>query len=234
MFRNVLFALLLLTLTATLALTQDDLTATTRQGLNVRPAPSINNQPLGTLPGQTTVIVEGRNATSSWLLIRTPDNSVRGWVSRSLLRFSRPVSFGTLPVITLDIESGVTSTEPAVAATEPAIESTEPATSTASPAGGVVHAYLQARVNLDAATMVGLACPAFQAQAQIQAESFDAMNAELNGVACVVTDQTGNQATVACSGTIRTHYDGATRDWAIPAYNAELVGEYWQVCGEAG
>lgn len=68
----------------------------TTGALNVRQGPGMAYPSLTTvLQGQTVTLV-GRNADSSWLLIRTP-TGVQGWVNASHIRASTPIS--NLPVI---------------------------------------------------------------------------------------------------------------------------------------
>jgi hypothetical protein len=82
--------------------------------------------------------------------------------------------------------------------------------------------------------MQALSCAAWDAQALLQSQSFRAMRAELQNVGCSTTQQAGNSATVFCSGTIQTEYNGELRQWELGAYTMRLEGGAWRMCGEAG
>jgi hypothetical protein len=72
MLKKVLVVLLILMVSA-VVLAQDDLTATTLVELNMRDAPNQGGGVIVKLPQGTTVVVEGRDSTSAWLLVHTPD-----------------------------------------------------------------------------------------------------------------------------------------------------------------
>ncbi len=97
----------------------------------------------------------------------------------------------------------------------------------------VMMRYLTARVDGDRATMSALACAAYQGQVVLQAQSFRAMQAELNGVSCATTQQDSSTAVVQCSGSIQTNYNGVLRQWPPGSYTMALEGNAWHVCGEA-
>ncbi len=71
--------------------------AYTNYVMNVRSGPGKNHSALGQLPAGTGVILEARNGDSSWVLIHTPDNAVRGWLASLYLRFEG-VSAASLPL----------------------------------------------------------------------------------------------------------------------------------------
>jgi hypothetical protein len=96
----------------------------------------------------------------------------------------------------------------------------------------VVQQYLQARVDGDVTTIQQVSCGAWEANALQQAQSFAAMNAQLQGVTCMASQQ-GDGAVVTCSGEIVTSYNGENRTWPIPAYSLVQEGGAWRVCGEA-
>lgn len=74
-------------------------TAATRYQMNVRSGPGTQHSALGQLPAGTPLVLEARNADSSWVLAHTPDGSVRGWLASLYLAFSG-VSAASLPVST--------------------------------------------------------------------------------------------------------------------------------------
>lgn len=96
-----------------------------------------------------------------------------------------------------------------------------------------VEAYLQARVDTDADTMASLSCAEWESQARVQAESFDAMNAELDGVRCSVAGEDGDFQLVSCEGQIVTTYNGESREWPLRTYRLAQEGGEWRMCGEA-
>jgi hypothetical protein len=102
--------------------------------------------------------------------------------------------------------------------------------------GGAVKAiegYLSARVNKDLDEMTRLSCPAWEAQARIEALTFAAMDARLDAVTCTDAGADGDYALVACDGQIVTTYQGETREWSVSdhPYRALLDGGEWLMCG---
>lgn len=56
--------------------------------LNVRTAPHTTAPVLTTLPQNTLVMLDGRNAASTWLMIHTPDQTITGWVAAGYVSVS--------------------------------------------------------------------------------------------------------------------------------------------------
>ncbi len=83
-----------------LATAQGEVTGFTTSNLNMRAEPNSNAAVITQLPVNTTVIVEGRNEESSWLLVRTVDGSARGWMSINFLGFDPPIRIPDLPIRT--------------------------------------------------------------------------------------------------------------------------------------
>jgi hypothetical protein len=100
-------------------------------------------------------------------------------------------------------------------------------------AARAVEAYLQARVESNVERMAQLSCPAWEAQARVEAASFQAMNAALEGVACAVSGSDGRFTLVACSGKITTTYQGEAREWNVgdQEYRTVNEGGEWRMCG---
>ncbi|GEM_PF-5447380 len=98
----------------------------------------------------------------------------------------------------------------------------------------VMMEYLNARLVADGTRMQSLACAAYDTQALLQAQAFRAMRAELLGVSCSTTAQSGTAATVFCGGVIQTEYNGELRQWELGAYTMTQENGAWRVCGEAG
>lgn len=96
-----------------------------------------------------------------------------------------------------------------------------------------VEAYLQARVEGSAEQMIALSCASWEPQARIEASSFQSMNAQLDGVACVVASSNASEAQVHCSGRIVTSYNGESREWRMDerAFIVAAEGGEWRMCG---
>lgn len=96
-----------------------------------------------------------------------------------------------------------------------------------------IQAYLQARVQSDVDKMIALSCPEWEAQARIEASTFQALNARLDGASCEDSTADGNSTLVSCQGKIVTTYNGETREWSLSDRQFKTVlddGE-WRMCG---
>lgn len=89
---------------ATLA--QDGGAVTTAVELNVRSGPSTTHSIIGRIPSGSTIVPEGRNAASDWVLMHTPDNSLRGWVAAAYLL---GLNISTLPLAAGEVETPVSA-----------------------------------------------------------------------------------------------------------------------------
>jgi hypothetical protein len=100
-------------------------------------------------------------------------------------------------------------------------------------AADTIEAYLQARVESDVDRMTLLSCPDWEPQARVEAASFEAMNAVLEGVACQVASTSGDTALVDCQGKITTTYQGEAREWSVAdhPYRAVRQEGEWRMCG---
>lgn len=72
-------------------------TAYTVYQLNVRSGPGTNHRSLGVIPGNAALVLEARNADSSWVLAHTEDGATRGWLASLYLNFVG-ISASSLPV----------------------------------------------------------------------------------------------------------------------------------------
>jgi hypothetical protein len=102
-------------------------------------------------------------------------------------------------------------------------------------AASAIQKYLQARAASDVDQMTLLSCPAWEAQARVEAASFKSMNAKLDGVTCQVSGGDGSSTLVTCQGKIVTTYQGEARQWAVGDHPFKVVqddGE-WRMCGYA-
>ena len=124
-----------------LAIAQGEGTATTAYQLNMRTGPGTNHDIVTTLASNTPVILEARNADTSWLLVRTQDGVFRGWLASLYLAYPPGYSAVTLPVSN-EVVSGPASPAAPDAAAPPA-ENPAPA---AAPGG--VTAYTNYEMNV--------------------------------------------------------------------------------------
>jgi lysophospholipase L1-like esterase len=105
MLRNrVLILMLVLVLVAGLVVAgqtevtaQSDPDAHTTYQLNMRAGPGVSYNIVATLPADTGVIFEGRNADMSWLLGHTEDGAYRGWVASLYMYYRDGFSAARLP-----------------------------------------------------------------------------------------------------------------------------------------
>ena len=100
-------------------------------------------------------------------------------------------------------------------------------------AAGAIEKYLQARVMSDVNQMTLLSCPVWEAQARVEAASFQSMNARLEGVSCEAGVESANGTPVTCQGKIVTTYQGEAREWSVsdhPYLAVQQDGE-WRMCG---
>jgi hypothetical protein len=102
-------------------------------------------------------------------------------------------------------------------------------------AASAIQKYLQARAASDVDQMSLLSCPAWEAQARVEAASFKSMNAKLDGVTCQVSGSDGSSTLVTCQGHIVTTYQGEARQWTVGDHPFKVVQQdgQWQMCGYA-
>lgn len=101
-------------------------------------------------------------------------------------------------------------------------------------AAATTQAYLAALIRSDEAELQTLTCAALEQAVQMEAMSFRAVDARLDGVTCRALRTEDGATVVGCDGAIVATYDGEDRD--LPISNYRLVQEdgEWKVCGEAG
>ena len=100
-------------------------------------------------------------------------------------------------------------------------------------AAQTVQSYLQARVQSNVDTMIGLSCASWEAQARIEAASFKSMKVTLDTIACKDAGTDGSATLVACTGKIVTTYNGESRDWSVSDKQFKVVQDRgdWRMCG---
>jgi uncharacterized protein YcfL len=102
-------------------------------------------------------------------------------------------------------------------------------------ASDAVLNYYNALVNTTENTSVSsLVCADFEAQAQVDADSFGLVEAELRNARCEVTNETDVRADVRCEGTINVTYDGESNtlmDFSDYVFVVEKEDNQWLMCG---
>jgi hypothetical protein len=100
------------------------------------------------------------------------------------------------------------------------------------PAQAVID-YLNALISKDAQKAASLSCAQWEADSQMEVDSFQAVSATLEGVTCTVSGDQSDQKLVSCSGKIVISYNGETREinLADRTYRTVLEGGDWRVCG---
>jgi uncharacterized protein YraI len=67
--------------------------------LNMRVGPGTGYDKVNQAPQGADIIIEGRNALGDWLLVRTPDNTARGWVATRFVRVGAGVILNNQPIL---------------------------------------------------------------------------------------------------------------------------------------
>lgn len=100
-------------------------------------------------------------------------------------------------------------------------------TSASDPAVLAVEQYLQAKVEGDDEAIRGLLCAEREADLQQEASSFDAVEATIEGMACI----RGGDA-VRCEGAIVADYGGENTEFPLASYRVVEEDGVWKWCGE--
>lgn len=96
-----------------------------------------------------------------------------------------------------------------------------------------VEDYLNALVTKDADRLPTLVCGDWEEDALIELDSFQAVSARLEGVACEQTGTDGDTALVLCNGSIIATYNEEDQelDLSVRTYQVVQEGGNWLVCG---
>jgi hypothetical protein len=99
--------------------------------------------------------------------------------------------------------------------------------------GQAVIAYLEALLNKDRTKLSTLSCPEWGSQAQIEADSFDAVTARLDNAVCKETGKEGDFTLVTCTGKIIANYGGEDQDFPLEGktYQVKYYDNEWRMCG---
>jgi hypothetical protein len=96
-----------------------------------------------------------------------------------------------------------------------------------------VEDYLNALVEKDANRLTTLVCGEWEDEALLELDSFQAVTARLDGLACEQTGTDGDTALVLCNGNIVASYNNEDQqlDLSIRTYQVVEEGGEWLVCG---
>jgi len=96
-----------------------------------------------------------------------------------------------------------------------------------------VEDYLNALVAKDADRLPTLVCADWEEDALIELDSFQAVTARLEDVACTQTGTDGGTALVNCTGNIVASYNNEDQklDLSVRTYQVTQDGGEWLVCG---
>jgi len=96
-----------------------------------------------------------------------------------------------------------------------------------------VENYLNALVAKDADRLSTLSCGEWEDDALLELDSFQAVTARLEGVACEQTGSDGDTALVLCNGNIVATYNEEDQelDLSVRTYQVVQEGGEWLVCG---
>jgi galactitol-specific phosphotransferase system IIB component len=100
--------------------------------------------------------------------------------------------------------------------------------------GDVVEDYLAALVAKDNIAAVNLSCAAWEANADVEGAAFEGVEVVLEEVTCTVAEESGDSATVTCTGRIVFSYAGGESeeiDLSSRDYSLVLEGGEWRMCG---
>ena len=96
-----------------------------------------------------------------------------------------------------------------------------------------VENYLNALIEKDENRLTTLSCSEWEDDALLELDSFQAVTARLDGLACEQTGTDGETALVLCNGNIVATYNGEDQqlDLSMRTYQVVQEGGEWLVCG---
>jgi hypothetical protein len=96
-----------------------------------------------------------------------------------------------------------------------------------------VESYLKALVAKDANQVVNLSCAAWESEARVELDSFDAVTVTLEDPDCRENGQEGDYKLVSCSGKIVANYNGEDLEIDLGERNFQALyeGGDWRMCG---
>jgi len=98
---------------------------------------------------------------------------------------------------------------------------------------GAMSAYWQALIDKDGAQISSLSCAAYEEESLTTLESFSAVETKLKDLACSVNSESGDTASVTCTGSIIASYgaEDLVIDLSQRSYIVKKEGGDWRVCG---
>jgi len=98
-----------------------------------------------------------------------------------------------------------------------------------------VETYLTALVNQDVNRLTTASCKAWEEKARLEADSFQAVKAKLDGMVCTKAGDEGASAKVTCTGKIIATYGNENQEIPLDrrAYLVSQEGGEWHMCGYA-
>lgn len=100
-------------------------------------------------------------------------------------------------------------------------------------AASAVENYYKAVVSKDAAKVSAIACKAWEPQALLEMDAFQAVKAELEGLRCSDSGADGSATLVSCTGKINLTYNTEKQslDVSRQTYKVVQEGGDFRVCG---
>ena len=98
---------------------------------------------------------------------------------------------------------------------------------------GATENYVNALVNKDASRLSALSCAAWEPNAQMELDSFQAIATRLDGLSCAVTGMDQDTTLVKCQGKILATYNNEDQkfDLSVRTYQVVNQGGEFLVCG---
>jgi hypothetical protein len=100
-------------------------------------------------------------------------------------------------------------------------------------AAKATEAYLAAMGAKDSAKLSSLSCADWEQQAQMELDSFSAVDIKVEGVACKQTGTDGDTTLVQCQGKLVATYNNEDQEFDLSTrtYTVVQQGGEWLVCG---
>lgn len=93
--------------------------------------------------------------------------------------------------------------------------------------------YLEARIAADTEQLRELSCAEWESQAELQAASFQSIDARLEDASCTTNGTQDGMTLVECTGKIAYDYNGERNERELTSYLAVQENGEWKMCGEA-
>lgn len=100
-----------------------------------------------------------------------------------------------------------------------------------------IEKYLEARISKDSEAFQGTYCADFEMDAVTEFDSFGELESTLEDMTCKVDTLSDASASVTCTGSLKTVYNGEARrplDLARVPYVATQEDGEWKMCGYGG